>query len=363
MINILFISQYLNVGGTETFMMNILRNIDKSKFHIDFLVFSKESSSYSQEAEALGSTIYRLPDRRCGIKYYYRLNIFFRQKANNYHVIHFCGGNVSSIAPVYFANKYHIPIRIIHSHSSSCDGFHNKVFHSINRLLLPKLSTHFFACSTKAASFFFRNHKCTIIKNGIDVRKYAYSKERRQLFRSNYNIAKETHVIGHIGRFETVKNHNMILDIFRSYHILYPDSLLVLVGSGTLFKEVKAKVNGMGLSDKVLFLGERNDIPEILCSMDCFLMPSLYEGLPFVLIEAQTSGVPCIVSDTINQDVKIIPYLCFLSLKEHVNTWTETINEVITDRKRVDAVRYVSNAGYDILSTVKYLESTYISDI
>lgn len=359
MTNVLFISQYLNVAGTETFMMNVLKNIDKNKFQVDFLIFSEEESSYSKEAKLLGSNIYRLPSRRNGMIYYKELDRFFRQKANIYHAIHFCGGSVSSIAPVYFAYKYHIPVRIVHSHNSSCDGFHNKVFHSINRLFLSKLATHFFACSTKAASFFFGKHECTIINNGIDMGKYMYNEERRKLFRTNHNIMETTHVIGHIGRFETVKNHSMIVEVFKSYCTSFSDSLLVLVGTGTLQKEIQEKVGSMGLSDKVLFLGERNDIPDILCSMDCFLMPSLYEGLPFVLVEAQTSGLPCIVSNTINKDAKILPDFYFLDLKDNVEIWSEAIREAITERKRIEALKDVRGAGYDILSTVKYLESVY----
>lgn len=362
MLNILFISQYLNVAGTEAFMMNVIRKIDKKKFQVDFLVFSDEESCYSKEAQSLGTTVFRLPSRREGLKYYKTLNSFFKEKCDYYHVIHFCGGNVSSIAPIYYAYKYHIPIRIVHSHSSSCDGFHNKILHFINRLLLPRLATHFFACSTMAAFFFFRNHKCAIIKNGIDIRKYASNKEKRRLSRMKFGIANTTHVIGHIGRFEAVKNHGMIVDVFNSYHTLYPDSLLMLVGVGMLQKEVKMKVNDMGLCGKVLFLGERNDISDLLCCMDCFLMPSLYEGLPFVLVEAQTVGVPCVISNTISPDVKLIPSLCFLDLNKSPLVWADRINKVIIKGMCMDAVKYVSQAGFDIMSTVKYLEEVYSSN-
>lgn len=359
MLNILFISQDLNVAGTETFMMNVIRRINRNKFHIDFLIFSKKESRYSKEAQSLGATIYHIPSRREGIKYYKALNEFFKRQSHHYHAIHFCGGDVSCIAHIYFAYRYHIPIRIIHSHSSNCDRFHNKLLHGINRLFLPILGTHNFACSAKAAHFFFGNHKYTIIKNSIDIEKYAYNEERRILFRQKNGIAKETTVIGHIGRFETVKNHDMILRIFQHYHKSNPNSLLILVGTGTLLEKMKEKSNNMGLSQHVLYLGERNDIPEVLCSMDCFLMPSFYEGLPYVLIEAQASGLSCVIADTIDRDVQIIPNLKFQSLNDTPSIWAITIKNNLNKIDRHTAIEHINKAGYNLTSTIKFLEYTY----
>lgn len=359
MINILFISQYLNVAGTETFMMNVIRKINRSKFHVDFLIFSNEETRYSEEAESLGARIHRLPCRREGVKYYKKLNDFFKKQGRNYHAIHFCGGNISSIAPIYMAYKYHIPIRIIHSHNSSCDGIHNKLLHAINRLFLPILGTHYFACSIKAAHFFFGKRKCDVIKNGIDVDKYAYDEQRRMSFRQKNGISEKTAVVGHIGRFEAVKNHDMVLAVFQHYHKLNPDSLLILVGTGSLFEKVKEKVGAMGLLQNVLFLGERSDIPDILCCMDCFLMPSFYEGLPFVLVEAQASGLPCVVSNTVNYDAKIIPNLKFLSLKDDPIVWAEAMIDSIKKNDRNNAIEFINKAGYNLASTITFLENVY----
>lgn len=357
--NILFISQWLSMAGTETFMINVLRNIDRQKFHIDFLLFSNSTSFYSVEAEQLGSNIYRLPPRNRGFNYYKSLNAFFKEKASQYSAIHYCGGNVSSIAPIYYAYKYNIPVRIVHSHNSSSQGLKNKIMHLINRNFLTKLSTCNLACSTLASKYFFGKKPCIIVKNGINVDSYRFNEERRNKLRSEYGISLSTHVLGHIGRFEDVKNHSFLLDIFCEYKKIHAESKLLLIGSGILEDKIKQKAKDLGLEEDILFLGLRNDIPDILCSMDCFVMPSLFEGLPFVLVEAQATGLPCVIADTINKDAKLTPYLLFRSLRDNLGLWVEDIKTIIRANNREKGTKYIDDNGFNILSTVKYLEYLY----
>lgn len=356
--NILFISKWLSVAGTETFMMNVLRYIDRRKFRVDFLIFSDLESDYSKEAEMLGAKIYRLPARNSGFGYYKSLNEFFREGCQ-YDVVHSCEGSLSSIAPIYYAYKYEIPIRIVHSHNSNCKGFINRVLHTINRNFIPLLSTCNLACSSLAARHFFGKRNCAIVKNGVDTDRYKFNEERRRLFRERYNISPSTHVLGHIGRFDEVKNHDFLLDIFLEYKKRFHDSKLLLVGGGLLEGKINQKVKDLGIDGSVFFLGVRNDIPDILCAMDCFVMPSLYEGLPFVLVEAQTSGLPCVISNTINKDSKLTPYLSFCGLKDDAGLWAEEIKDKMGKNNRDEGVKYIEEQGFDILSTVKYLESLY----
>lgn len=357
--NILFISKWFSVAGTETFMMNVLRNINKQQFHIDFLLFSESTSAYSEEAERLGSKIHRLPARNTGLRYYRSLDEFFKKNAGQYNAIHFCGGNLSSIAPIYYAYKYKIPIRIIHSHSSDSQGMVNKILHLINRRFIPLLGTCSLACSSLAAKYFFGKKECAIIKNGVDTNKYKFNEERRILFREKYDISPSTHVLGHIGRFDEVKNQMFLVDIFFEYKKKYSDAKLLLVGTGILEDQVKRKVKDRGIVDDVLFLGVRNDIPDILCAMDCFVMPSLFEGLPFVLVEAQTSGLPCVISNTINKDSKLTPYLRFRGLNDDLELWLEDIRGLIGKNNREEGVNYTDEQGFNIRTTVQYLENLY----
>lgn len=359
MVNILFVSYWLNKNGTEEFMMNILRNIDKNEYHVDFLIFSDEITYNSREAERLGSTIYRLPPRKKFFKYYRELNRFFNKYGYLYSAIHYCEGNLSSIAPIYYAHKYRIPVRIIHSHNSGCEGIHNKILHRFNRKFGLKYGTQYFACSSLAAKWFFLEKPAVIIKNGINVNVLSYDKERREKLREILNIGRDTHVIGHVGRFVSVKNHDFIIDVFSKYISIYEDSLLFLAGIGPLQEKIRDKVHSLKIDEKVIFLGERYDIPDWMQVFDCLLMPSFFEGLPFVLVEAQTAGLPCVISDTINKDIIITPNVRFHSLDESPITWATEIEDTICNIKRAKTDHLIVEAGYSIKSTVKYLELIY----
>ena len=358
--NILFISQWLAIGGTETFMMNVLRNVNKDKYHIDFLIFSNSSSNYSIEAESRGCTIYRLPPRSKGITYYIELRKFFKEEAKTYHVIHFCGGNVSSIAPIYYAWKYNIPVRIIHSHSTNSIGFVNKTLHLTNRYLLRVLGNEYLACSSSAAKYFFGNQDVYIVKNGISTDVYNYSSENRTKIREAFHIKESTHVLGHIGRFDDNKNQSFLIDILKHYQQIHEDACLILIGEGPQENRIKNKCKELEISKNVLFLGMRKDIHELLSAMDCFIMPSYFEGLPFVLIEAQATGLPCVVSDSIGTDSKMSRHFSFLSLNSPLTEWVSTIrNHIINVENRKEGVDCIIKAGYDIKSTIEYLEKLY----
>jgi glycosyltransferase involved in cell wall biosynthesis len=226
-------------------------------------------------------------------------------------------------------------------------------------MFIPKFGTCNLACSSLAAKYFFGTKDCTIIKNGVDTNGYKFNPEPRSSLRKKYNISPSTHVLGHIGRFDEVKNHKFLLDIFDEYYKRNRDSKLMLVGEGHLEEQVREKVKTLGLEDNVIFLGVRNDIPDILCAMDCFVMPSLYEGLPFVLVEAQASGLPCVISDTINQDSRLAPYLKFRGLNDDLSLWVDDIKGLIGENNREEGAKYVKEQGFDILSTVQYLEHLY----
>ena len=358
--HVLFISHWLAIGGTETFMMNVVRNINMNKYHIDFLIFSSSISDYTIEAESRGCTIYRLPPRRKGLIYYRELKKFFKEKANIYNAIHFCGGNVSSIAPVYFAWRYNIPIRIIHSHSTNSIGLANKLMHWINKHLLTILGNKYLACSPSAGRYFFGDLDVEIIKNGINLNEYNFSFEKRGKVRRKLAISDSTHVLGHIGRFDNNKNQSFLIDVFKLYQETYQDAMLILIGSGPLEDSIKSKCIELSIKNNVLFLGTRNDIPELLCAIDCFIMPSFFEGLPFVLIEAQATGLPCVVSDNIGKDAKLSHQFTYLSLNAPLIHWVSVIKDyVINTENRTEGSICVKKAGYNINSTTEYLESIY----
>lgn len=358
---ILFISQYLNRNGTEAFMMNVFRGIDRDRFAIDFLLYSWNETDYSKEVEASGCKVWRVPCRKESPYMWHKsLNSFFKKHAKEYYAIHFCGNSLTSIAPIYYAYKYGVPVRIVHAHNSSASGMHNRILHKLKCNYVKCISTHHFACSTLAAKWFFGNSKnSVIIKNGIDTNRFQFNIDSRRRMRSMLSIDDKTKVIGHVGRFVHEKNHRMIVNIFNEYNKTNVDCVLLLVGIGPLMDEVKKQASELGITDKILFLGERNDVNDIMQAMDIFLMPSYFEGLPFVLIEAECSGLPCVISDVINKDISITPNVTFLSLNETPKYWAGIINDKLKSYERTDCSRFITKAGYSISDTINYLEQIY----
>lgn len=359
--NVLFISQFLNRAGTETFMMNVFRGVDKSRFHVDFLLFDEAETDYSREIEHSGGRVWRLISRRRGkINYYLQLNRFFKVHAAEYQVVHWCGNSLTSIAPIYYAWKYKVPIRILHSHNSSAYGLHNRLLHIVFRRLATCLSTHHLACSSAAAKWFFGNRKdSVIVKNGIDLTLYRFSPVSRKKIRQELGIAETTFVIGHIGSFSAIKNHEFLLDIFAQVLTTRPDSRLMLIGKGELEQHIREKAQQLDLASRILFLGECQNVHELLQAMDCFVMPSLFEGQPFVLVEAQAAGLSCFVSDSINKDIGLIKDIHFLPLSESANSWAEAITGKGTEFSHTDTTSELKNAGYDLADSIQQLQTIY----
>ena len=361
---ILHITGSLDRNGTETFIMNVYRHINKKNLQFDFLLFTESTDGYYEEAESLGAKIYRLPTRRKGMVNYYReLYLFFKKHHSEYTGIHFSACSLTTIFPIICSMFFKIPIRIVHAHSTSWEGIHNYAFHQINRLLIPFIATDFLACSDNAIKWFYPfyiRRSCKIIKNGIEIKKYAYSPEIRKEYRRLFNI-ENAFVIGHVGRFVEVKNHIFLLYILRQVLTKIPNAKLVLVGDGELRPYIIEQVSQMKLNDHVIFLGQRTDVEKIIQSFDCFLMPSLYEGLPFVLLEAQCSGLKVLASDSVSPETKVTNNISFLSLNQKISIWADSING-FTTYYRKDESESIKNKGYSIENTVVELNKIYLKE-
>lgn len=359
---ILFVSGSLAQNGTEMFMMNVLRHIDRSKFHIDFYISDNEVTPNRIEAEELGSQVFIFSSRRDNVfKYLLSQWRFLKSHAHEYDVVHWNGGNLSSFIGFILYWYYGIPIRIVHAHSSCAVGIHNKILHRFHRLFISTFCTHFFACSSEAARFFFRSNPAIIINNGIDVNKFCYVDAIRKETRLELGIAYDDIVIGHVGRFDDNKNHLFLLGIFESFLKLHPKSRLLLVGDGETYNTIKDKVDSLCLSNKIIMTGSRNDVSRMMQAMDCFVMPSKFEGLPFVLVEAQCSGLPCIISDTINVDVDLTGLVKFVSLSDGTTKWVKIIENTLQKSERKSRTEQISEKGFSIADTVMYLQEVYSS--
>ena len=360
MYKILFVTGSLAQNGTEMFMMNVLRHIDRERYHIDFCISSNEITPNRVEAESYGSKVYVLPSRRQGliktIKAYWS---FMKEHAGEYDAVHWNGGNLSSFVGLITYRYYEIPVRIVHAHSSSAVGLHNKILHRFHCQFLNLLSTHFFACSQDAGKFFFKNQSFVIVNNGIDVEKFNYNLQARIVLRDEFKFPSDAIVLGHVGRFDDNKNHSFLLDVFSEYYKLNANSYLLLVGEGVTHETIKKKAKQLGLLDKIIFTGTRGDVNKLMQVMDCFVMPSKFEGLPFVLVEAQCSGLPCVISDTINKNVNITGNVTFLSLNSEKKRWVDAINMRLSTYKRKAQSQVIVSKGFSIKESVQYLERVY----
>ena len=247
----------------------------------------------------------------------------------------------------------------IHTAQVQRDPCYTKYFH----LFLNAVTTQKFACSQEAGTWLFgenERNKLIVINNAIDSKKYEYSPQKALAIRKNLGVSNDF-VLLHVGRFNAVKNHTFLIDIFEEVLKRNPNSRLILVGDGDLKADIEDKINQRNLTDRVKCLGLRNDIPDLMQAADVFVMPSLHEGLPVSLIEAQSSGLPCIVSDTVTKETDITGLLTFVSLNEPVQKWAERIIPVSKSTSREKTEKRIIQSGFDSKELAYTLENFYCS--
>lgn len=343
-------------GGMGSFLMNLYRNIDREKVQFDFIVMGEKKQNYHKEAEELGAHIYKVTGlSQNPIKYFCEIRDIIRK--NKYDVV-FRHTDVATVAIDMLAAKLGgAKKRIPHSHST--DSKHLLV-HYLFRPFLRMLSTDYFSCSQPAAEWMYgrkisQKKKYCLIKNGIDLEKYVYDPLVSAKKRKELGIAEGDFVIGHVGNFVYAKNHLFLLEIFAELLKKKPNAKLVLAGDGELRDEIEQKMKELGIKDKAFLLGMRNDIAQLLQAMDIFLFPSIYEGLPVALVEAQASGLPCVISDTIAPESKMTEHIQAYSLNESAEQWADYILE-LSEYGRADSIEILRSAGYDIMNTVSFYE-------
>lgn len=360
-IRVLHIVTTMNRGGLETMLMNYYRHIDRKKVQFDFLVHREEESDYEKEIILLGGKVFRLSKLNpFSIHYRNELYNFFHGHLE-YQIVHVHQDCLSSIA-LKEAFRCKIPIRIAHSHNARQDLNLKYIIKYYFMKHIPKYATHLFACGKDAGDWMFCGKDYMILNNAINATKFSYNIEKRREIRNSLNLVDET-VIGHIGRFDKQKNHDFLIEVFNQVNRLDRNTRLCLVGQGKLEKEIKEKVKKLGLYDKVLFLGKRDDINELLQAMDVFVFPSLFEGLPVTVIEAQASGLPIIKSENVSKQCVITPNVFTLSLNDSPLKWAQKILEINKVFNRKDTAQYIINNHYDINENAKWFENFYLNEV
>ncbi|WP_224723465.1 glycosyltransferase family 1 protein [Paenibacillus vietnamensis] len=353
----------MNRGGLETMLMNYYRQMDRSKIQFDFIVHRTEAGHYDREIEALGGRIYRMPAIRPGnyMQYFSQLDQFFRDYPH-YKVVH-SHINENSSFVMRAARKAGVPCRIMHSHLSDL-GIDKKLpFRIYARLAMRDHPSSYFACSENAGKWLFGRRladsgKVTVLHNAVNVSEFRFNAAVREQIRNEIG-AGDRLVIGHIGRFNEQKNHDFLLDIFKAVLDKEPDALLVLAGEGHLRPAIEKKIERLGLTGSVRLLGVRGDVARLLQGFDLFLFPSLFEGLPVVLVEAQAAGLTCIVSDTITAEADVTGRLQFVGLKQPPEYWARQI--AAASREHADTAESLRKRGYDTATMAKWLSDYYMN--
>lgn len=349
-------------GGVEAVVLNYYRHIDKNKIQFDFICDSDSPKIPYEEVERLGGRIILVPPYQK--IFLYRKQLLNILKKYKYCIIH-SHINTLSVFPLSVAKKANIPIRIAHSHSTTNKKeFIRNVIKQVLRPFSKKYATHYFACSKIAGIWQFGKKEydkgnVVILNNAIDVDKFKYNKDVRQEIRKELGIRDNMLVLGHIGRFVTVKNHKFLVKIFKSIHDKKADSVLLMAGNGPLMDEIKEQVNNLGLSDSVMFLNLRTDAERLYQAFDIFVLPSLYEGLPVVGVEAQAAGVPCFLSSSVTSETKILNKTQFISLDKTPDEWCKLILANYNLEKRKNTAKELINKNFSIKDEAKKLEKKY----
>lgn len=352
-------------GGVEAVVMNYYRHIDRTKVQFDFICDSDSTNIPYDEIKELGGKVILIPPYQKVFKYHTELKKVLKE--GNYTIVH-SHINTLSVFSLWAASSAKVPVRIAHSHSTIVNNkreWKRNIMKNVLKHFSKVFATEYYACSVAAAISQFgektyNQSKVTIINNAIDLDKFKYNEKLRKEKRKELNIKNSTLVIGHIGRFVETKNHEFLLDIFDEVHKQNKDSLLLLAGQGPLMNEIKDKVNDLNLNDFVKFLGQRNDANELYQVFDVFCLPSLYEGLPVVGVEAQAAGLLCILSDNMTKEVKVLDSTVFMSLQNTAKEWADKILELYENYKRINTSDEISKNGFNIKEEAKKLEYKYI---
>lgn len=324
MIRVLQCVNNMHRAGLETMLMNYFRHIDRDRIMFDFLTHRPWKADYDDEIEELGGKVYHAP-RLYPQNYpaYFRYMRRFFNDHPEYRIVH-SHIDAMSYLPLTAAKHADIPVRIAHSHNTSIDPDLKYLLKTYYRHRLPGVATDYLACGTEAGEFLFGDRPFTVIPNAIDTSLFAFNQEARDQIRDQLQL-NNRFVIGSVGRLTYQKNVGFLLDVFRELVKLSPESVLLVIGGGEEEDALKKQAASCGISDKVLFLGVRNDVSQLYQAMDVFVMPSRYEGLPVVGVEAQCSGLPCVFSDNITKELKMSDRAFFLDIDCMPEEWASFI--------------------------------------
>lgn len=361
-VRVLQVMGSLNRGGAETMIMNLYRAIDPRQVQFGFITHGSIHGAFTGEIQRRGGDIYCCP-RYTGINHiaYCKWWKDFFDNHKSYKILH---SHVRSTASIYFliAKRYGITT-IIHSHSTTNGSGVQSVLKRLLQYPLKYEADYFFGCSKEASAWLYgkkiiESNKYYMIKNAIDVSLYQQNLNTRKAYRNQLGIKPDEKLMIHVGRFHESKNHSFLIQVFSALLKKNEKNKLILVGDGNLRKSIEDLVRNNAIGDRVIFSGIRDDVPNLLSSADVFVFPSLWEGLPVSVVEAQAAGLPCLLSDRITRDVNITDLCCFLPIDKGTNIWVDALQRAF-EMKQKNVSQEIINAGFDIHKSAQWLTDFY----
>ena len=362
MVRVLHSVSNMDRAGIETMIMNYYRHIDRTKVQFDFLANKSKKGAYDEEIKKMGGNIFISPGLN-PLKWFKYEKMVKELLKNNkdIKIVHSHNGAFSLQAQLA-AKKSGIKNRIVHVHGTKIDFNLKLPLKLLYKTRLKSTSNNYWGCGTEAVKYYFgqkviQSNNYMIIRNAIDEEKFLYNPEKRAEIRKKYNLDGKF-VIGNVARFMKQKNHTFTLDLFKKIYELNKNAILMLLGDGELLSEMKQKAKDLQIEKNVMFMGNIDNVYEMYQAMDLFLLPSLFEGLPVVGIEAQAAGLKCVMSDTITDEVAITDNVEFISLNTPVDEWAKIILSK-TSYERKNMKEEIIKAGYSISVEAKKLQEIY----
>lgn len=350
--------------GISSFVVNLYRYLDRKEFQFDIVSFGNVTSFYDKDIKEMGGNVIIFPERANGVKWRFEIakHIADYVKKNSYDFVYFNYSLPYDNIITFVFSKY-VPNQkiIVHSHNSgiqaSLKNIHKFVVGYLSKLLDSKEYIHF-ACSSSAARWVFRKaslDKVTLLNNGVDIDKFQYNTETRQRIRQEIGVKENEFVIGHVGVFSIQKNQEFLIKLFEILNKESNQYKLLLIGDGDMKEEIIREAKSRNVYEDATFAGVKQNVCDYMQAMDCFVMPSRYEGLPIVAIEAQAAGLPLVLSDRITEETKLGENVSFLSL-EDMSKWVAAIEDIRNNYHRIDTSDLVKNSGYSMVSTARIFE-------
>lgn len=351
----------MSIGGAETFIYNLLSGLDTYKYHIDICIQGKDVTNKKlyKLCEEKGCHIYVIPAFNKNYPAYVKA-VDRILKDKHYEAVHIHMNALINCAPVYIALRRSEKV-VVHSHNTqnNSGGKVGRMIHCLNRRILQNKNIIRVACGEDAGKWLFGKQKFIVLDNAISISEFAYNETNRCKKREELGIKEKT-VIGHVGRFVEAKNHEFLLEIFAAYvREKKKDTVLVMIGDGELMETMKHKAHELGIWECVIFAGSKTDSAPYYSAFDCLLFPSKFEGLPFVLVEAQVNGLPIVASDRVTTEMNITGNINFVPLDASKEEWLSTIEKALKPVNRISNVEKMRATKYNIENMVKNVENIY----